>query len=65
MSQVYGRVGLGVSILNTLRDAEYKPPRYVKPIQVRKGPARALKGRDRNKPCPCGSGNKAKKCCRF
>ena len=22
-----------------------------------------LKGRDRNKPCPCGSGLKGKKCC--
>jgi uncharacterized protein YchJ len=23
---------------------------------------RRLKGRDRNQPCPCGSGEKAKKC---
>ena len=25
--------------------------------------SRALKGRDRNKPCPCGSEKKYKKCC--
>lgn len=24
---------------------------------------RKMKGKDRNKPCPCGSGKKCKKCC--
>jgi len=33
------------------------------PDEVNRSKTPVIKGSDRNKPCPCGSGKKHKKCC--
>lgn len=39
------------------------PPPQKSVVAARPPPPPSLKGADRNKPCSCGSGRKAKKCC--
>ena len=43
---------------STIREYPYQPERT-----RHASSASQMKGRDRNKPCPCGSGKKFKKCC--
>lgn len=43
-------------------EKKVKSPLLVGPITISKGKQPVPKGRDRNQPCPCGSGKKYKKC---
>jgi SEC-C motif len=45
----------------TVREYPYQPKRTQSASHT--SSASPMKGRDRNKPCPCGSGKKFKKCC--
>jgi SEC-C motif len=57
------------SLLKNLRtfgtiNLEYPPKSSDQPIRVpMKEATLVMKGKDRNKPCPCGSGRKYKNCC--